>query len=170
MVHHYGPDCFHTDKAEMWEFMNRFTKFRETVFEMMANTRRGMIPIPFNEVSAEAVGDLTPEQICELMFVDYGEKHRGVPRAQIPKFITGRVLQRRVERDCRYHLGPLARRVGGGIYQDVRKHERDSSASELRGRGVAQGCGGPRRLHRLDTRLFSPLAGRFGIPVRSLGC
>lgn len=104
MVHQYGPHCFHTDKTEVWEFMNRFTKFRKTAYGVMANTRRGMIPIPFNDVSAEAIGDLTPEEIRDLLFVDYSEKHWGVPWAEIPKSITGRVPQRRVGRDCRYHL------------------------------------------------------------------
>jgi UDP-galactopyranose mutase len=104
LVHQYGPHCFHTDKPRVWEFMNRFTRFRETGFCVMANTRRGMIPIPFNDVSAELIGDLTPEEIRDLLFVDYSEKHWGVPWEQIPKSITGRVPKRRMGRDCRYHL------------------------------------------------------------------
>lgn len=104
LVHQYGPHCFHTDKAAVWEFMGRFTKFRETGYGVMANTPLGMIPIPFNDVSAELVGDLTAEEIRALLFVDYSEKHWGVPWAEIPKAITGRVPQRRVGRDCRYHL------------------------------------------------------------------
>ncbi|RYD25996.1 MAG: hypothetical protein EOP87_23465, partial [Verrucomicrobiaceae bacterium] len=39
MVHQYGPHCFHTDKPEVWEFVNRFSKFRETGFCVVANTR-----------------------------------------------------------------------------------------------------------------------------------
>lgn len=104
MVHQYGPHCFHTDKEEVWNFVNRFTRFRATGFEVVANTRLGMIPIPFNDVSAELVGDLSPEEIRELLFVDYSEKHWGIPWAEIPRSITGRVPQRRVGRDCRYHL------------------------------------------------------------------
>jgi len=104
LVHQYGPHCFHTDKAEVWEFVNRFAAFRPTGFEVMANTRLGLIPIPFNDVSAEMVGDLSPEEIRELLFVDYSEKHWGIPWTEIPKSITGRVPQRRIGRDCRYHL------------------------------------------------------------------
>ncbi len=104
MVHQYGPHCFHTDKAAMWEFVNRFSKFRETACAVVANTQLGQIPIPFNDVSAEIVGDLSGEEIRDLLFVDYSEKHWGVPWAEIPKSITGRVPQRRVGRDCRYHL------------------------------------------------------------------
>ena len=104
MVHQYGPHCFHTDKPAVWEFVNRFTKFRETACAVVANTRLGQIPIPFNDISAEIAGDLSPEEIRDLLFVDYSEKHWGVPWAEIPKSITGRVPQRRVGRDCRYHL------------------------------------------------------------------
>lgn len=104
MVHQYGPHCFHTDKLEVWEFVNRFANFLPRGFEVVANTRLGLIPIPFNDVSAEIVGDLSPEEIRALLFVDYSEKHWGVPWAEIPKSITGRVPQRRVGRDCRYHL------------------------------------------------------------------
>ncbi len=59
---------------------------------------------PLHDVSAEIAGDLSPEEIRELLFVDYSEKHWGIPWAEIPKSITGRVPQRRAGRDCRYHL------------------------------------------------------------------
>lgn len=104
LVHQYGPHCFHTDKPAVWEFVNRFTRFRETAFGVVANTRLGMIPIPFNDISAETAGDLSPEEIRDLLFVDYSEKHWGIPWALIPRSITGRVPQRRLGRDCRYHL------------------------------------------------------------------
>ncbi len=104
MVHQYGPHCFHTDKPEVWDFMNRFTRFRETGFCVVANTPRGTIPIPFNDISAEIAGNLTPEEIRDLLFVDYSEKHWGVPWQEIPRAITARVPQRRIGRDCRYHL------------------------------------------------------------------
>lgn len=103
MVHYYGPHCFHTDKPAVWEFVNRFTKFRETACPMVANTRLGQIAIPFNDISAEIAGDLSPEEIRDLLFLDYSEKHWGVSWAEIPSSITGRVPQRRIGRDCRYH-------------------------------------------------------------------
>ncbi len=104
LVHQYGPHCFHTDKPAVWDFVNRFSGFRETAFEVLANTRLGMIPIPFNDVSAEIAGDLSPDEIRDLLFVDYSEKHWGVPWAEVPRSITERVPQRRAGRDSRYHL------------------------------------------------------------------
>jgi UDP-galactopyranose mutase len=104
LVHQYGPHCFHTDKPKVWEFVTRFAKFRPTAFEVIANTPLGLIPIPFNDVSAEMAGDFTPEEIQALLFIDYSEKHWGLPWEKIPASITGRVPQRRIGRDCRYHL------------------------------------------------------------------
>jgi UDP-galactopyranose mutase len=106
LVQRYGPHCFHTDKPAVWEFVNRFCKFRLFDYKVVANTRRGLIPIPFNDISAETAGELTPEEIRDLIFVDYSEKHWGIPWSQIPKSITSRVPQRRTGRDCRYHLDP----------------------------------------------------------------
>lgn len=104
LVHEYGPHGFHTDNPWVWEFVNRFTRFHPNPLRVTANTERGIIPIPFNDVSAEIAGDLSPEEIRELIFVAYSEKHWGVPWKQIPRSITSRVPQKRIGRDCRYHL------------------------------------------------------------------
>lgn len=104
LVHQYGPHCFHTDKEFVWRFVTRFGAFRDPDFRVVANTRLGAIPIPFNDVSAERIGDRTAEEIRELLFVDYSEKHWGIPWEEIPSSITGRVPKRRPGRDCRYHL------------------------------------------------------------------
>lgn len=104
LVHAYGPHGFHTDKEEIWRFVNRFSGFCPTPLTVVANTALGRIPIPFNDVSAGIVGDLTPEEIRELIFRAYSEKHWGVPWEQVPRSITTRVPERRRSSDCRYHL------------------------------------------------------------------
>lgn len=104
LVHDYGPHGFHTDNEEVWNFVNRFANFHPTPLRVSANTELGLIPVPFNDLSAEIVGDLSPEEIRELIFVAYSEKHWGIPWEQIPASITSRVPQRRRSRDCRYHL------------------------------------------------------------------
>lgn len=104
LVHSYGPHGFHTDKEYVWNFVNRFTRFHPTALAVTANTRLGLIPIPFNDVSASITGDLTPEEIRDLIFVAYSEKHWGIPWNEIPVSITSRVAQRRNNSDCRYHL------------------------------------------------------------------
>ena len=104
LVHRYGPHGFHTDKEEVWAFLNRFTRFMPTALKVVANTSLGIIPIPFNDVSAGLVGDLTPEEIRDLVFRDYSEKHWGVPWSEVPRSITSRLPERRRSSDCRYHL------------------------------------------------------------------
>ena len=104
LVHRYGPHGFHTDKQEVWNFVNRFARFRETALEVVANTRLGVIPVPFNEVSAELVGWLGPEEIRELVFRDYSEKHWGIPWEKVPASISRRLPEMRRSPDCRYHL------------------------------------------------------------------
>ena len=103
-VHRYGPHGFHTSNVDVWKFLNRYTRFRETALEVVANTELGMIPVPFNNRSAEIVGDLSPEEIRDLIFKDYSEKHWGISWKDIPKSITSRLPERRNSHDCRYHL------------------------------------------------------------------
>lgn len=104
LVHRFGPHGFHTDKEEVWEFVNRFSPFCPTPLLVTANTALGKIPIPFNDVSAGIVGDLAPEEIRDLIFRAYSEKHWGIPWKEVPQAITARVPQRRRSSDCRYHL------------------------------------------------------------------
>lgn len=104
LVHSYGPHGFHTDKRYVWDFVNRFAEFHCTALEVTANTALGLIPVPFNDVSAELVGDLTLKEIRDLIFVAYSEKHWGIPWSDIPASLSARVPNRRRGRDCRYHL------------------------------------------------------------------
>lgn len=104
MVHNYGPHGFHTNNEEVWTFVNRFSSFHPTELKVMANTQFGVIPVPFNDISAEIVGDRTPDEIRDLIFIDYSEKHWGTTWDKLPASIRSRVAQRRVGTDCRYHV------------------------------------------------------------------
>jgi UDP-galactopyranose mutase len=48
MVHRYGPHIFHTDRAEVWEYVNRFGEFRPYVNRVKAVTERGVYSLPVN--------------------------------------------------------------------------------------------------------------------------
>lgn len=104
LVHRYGPHGFHTDNETVWNFLNRFTEFRPTALEVVANTPLGVIPVPFNDVSAGLIGDLSPEHIRDLIFRAYSEKHWGIPWEEVPRSISTRLPERRRSTDCRYHL------------------------------------------------------------------
>ncbi len=47
-VHVYGPHIFHTDKEDVWKFVNRFTRFNHFVYSPIANYRGELYNLPFN--------------------------------------------------------------------------------------------------------------------------
>ena len=106
-VHKYGPHGFHTDKKYVWDFLNRYTKFNDVALRVWANTKMGRIPVPFNKASEDLIGPKTPEEIRDLVFVDYSEKMWGTNWSEIPIGITSRLPMTRDSFDDRYHLDEL---------------------------------------------------------------
>lgn len=168
-VHQYGPHCFHTNKREVWDFVNRFATFLPRGFEVVANTRLGMIPIPFNDVSAELVGDVTPEEIRELFVRRLQREALGYPVGENPTVNhragaaaaggTGQPLP----------SGPLAGRASGRLHQNVRGDAgRDSGAPRLRRGVVAESENRPSNFHGINRRLFRELARKTGIPFAGI--
>jgi len=103
MVHQYGSHIFHTNSDEVWEFLNRYTSFNGYTHRVEANTDRGRISIPYNKKTEEQLGtELSPEEIRDLIFVKYSERHWGVPWDQLPKSISSRVPNKRDDWDDRY--------------------------------------------------------------------
>jgi UDP-galactopyranose mutase len=102
LVHNYGPHTFHTDSDKVWKFINRFTKFNNFVFKVVANTNKCFVPIPFNKKTEELVGNLSDDEIKNLLFVDYSEKQWGMKWENIPEEIINRVPTRRENYDDRY--------------------------------------------------------------------
>lgn len=47
-VHMYGPHIFHTDKEDVWEYVNRFTDFNHFRYEPVANYKGELYNLPFN--------------------------------------------------------------------------------------------------------------------------
>ena len=41
VVHKYGLHCFHTNDKEVWDFLNRYTKFNNHELRARANTKLG---------------------------------------------------------------------------------------------------------------------------------
>ena len=48
MVHQYGPHIFNTSQPQVWEYVNRFGKFRPYVNRVKAVTPRGVFSLPIN--------------------------------------------------------------------------------------------------------------------------
>ena len=102
-VHKYGSHIFHTNNEEVWEFLNRYTKFNSYEHRVRANTKEGLLSIPFSKKTEEQLGrDLDPKEIQDLLFREYSERHWGIPWEELPKSISGRVPNKRDNHDDRY--------------------------------------------------------------------
>jgi UDP-galactopyranose mutase len=48
MIHHYGPHIFHTDREEIWDYVQQFGEFGPYVNRVKAVTARGVFSLPVN--------------------------------------------------------------------------------------------------------------------------
>ena len=48
MVHQYGPHIFHTNREDVWEYVNQWGKFEPFVNRVKAETEKGIFNLPIN--------------------------------------------------------------------------------------------------------------------------
>lgn len=48
MLHCYGPHIFHTNRADIWDYVNRFGEFRPFVNRVKASINKGVFSMPIN--------------------------------------------------------------------------------------------------------------------------
>ncbi|MDQ3101027.1 MAG: NAD(P)-binding protein, partial [Bacteroidota bacterium] len=48
MLHNYGPHIFNTSRADVWAYINRWSKFGQYINRVKAYTARGMYSLPIN--------------------------------------------------------------------------------------------------------------------------
>ena len=48
MVHRYGPHIFNTNRKDVWDYVNRFARFRPFVNRVKANIDKGIFSLPIN--------------------------------------------------------------------------------------------------------------------------
>lgn len=46
--HKYGPHIFHTSDLEVWNYVNKFTKFYNFIYSVKAKTHKGIFILPIN--------------------------------------------------------------------------------------------------------------------------
>jgi UDP-galactopyranose mutase len=102
-IHKYGPHIFHTNDDEVWNFVNKYSQFNNYTHKVKANTKYGLISIPYNYTTREEIGkDLTTEEIQDTIFKQYSERHWGLPWEMLPKSISSRLPTKRENYDNRY--------------------------------------------------------------------
>lgn len=74
-VHMYGPHIFHTDKEEVWKYVNRFADFNHFIYCPVANYKEELYNLPFNMNTFTKMWPnvRTPEQAQERIRVQVEE-------------------------------------------------------------------------------------------------
>jgi UDP-galactopyranose mutase len=92
LVHSYGPHCFHTNDEDVFNFLSRYTGWRDFYLRPKGNTELGLISLPYSKTTVRELGrELTPDEIIEFIFKGYSEKQWGVPFNEIPQSIISRI-------------------------------------------------------------------------------
>ena len=85
LIHQYGPHIFHTNNAEVFEFLSRFTEWRDYQHRVVANIPDGsgkpgwrlQYPVPFNLTSLEtAFGAEEGKKLGDKLVAAYGAEKK----------------------------------------------------------------------------------------------
>jgi UDP-galactopyranose mutase len=73
MVHVYGPHLFHTRHEDVWQYLSEFTDWHAYEHEVLAYIDGGLITLPFNLNSIDAVFDADTAQLLrQKLEAQYG--------------------------------------------------------------------------------------------------
>lgn len=66
LVHRYGPHIFHTNSKDVFEYLSRFTEWRQYEHEVFAFFRNEYFPIPINRITLNKVCNLNLQSSDEV--------------------------------------------------------------------------------------------------------
>ncbi|HYD26361.1 UDP-galactopyranose mutase [Brevundimonas sp.] len=58
LIHQYGPHIFHTNSAEIFDYLSRFTRWRPYEHRVLAQVNDRLVPMPINRTTLNALYDL----------------------------------------------------------------------------------------------------------------
>ena len=81
LIHCYGPHIFHTNNREVYDYLSRFTAWRDYQHAVVANIPDGQgraeMPVPFNLVSLrQAYGPEKAARLEEKLIAAYGREQK----------------------------------------------------------------------------------------------
>ena len=81
LIHQYGPHIFHTNDKRVFDYLSRFTAWRNYQHKVVANIPKGegrtLLPVPFNLVSLEvAFGRRRARALEEKLIAAYGAENK----------------------------------------------------------------------------------------------
>lgn len=76
-VHCYGPHIFHTNDAEVWNYINRFAKFNRFTNMPVANYNGEIYPLPFNMNTFSKMWNIATPKEAESI-IEFQKKNAGI--------------------------------------------------------------------------------------------
>jgi UDP-galactopyranose mutase len=70
LIHRYGPHIFHTNSADIFEYLSRFTDWRPYEHRVLAEVEGKLVPIPINRTTINLLYDLdlkTDEEAADFL-------------------------------------------------------------------------------------------------------
>ena len=72
LIHKYGPHIFHTNDTEVWEYLSKFTKWKEFQLELKCNINGKNVSLPFNlNTLREIFPDTLADEYEDLLLKEY---------------------------------------------------------------------------------------------------
>ena len=77
LIHQYGPHIFHTGSRRVYDWLSRFTQWRDYQHRVVANVHGTLMPVPFNLTSLElAFGAETAARLERKLIETYGAEKK----------------------------------------------------------------------------------------------
>ena len=77
LIHQYGPHIFHTNSQRAYDYLSRFTAWRDYQHRVVANVHGAMMPVPFNLTSLElAYGPEKAVRLEKKLVETYGAEKK----------------------------------------------------------------------------------------------
>lgn len=72
LIHRYGPHIFHTNNLRVYDYLSRFTAWRDYRHEVLARVGDKLLPLPFNFTSLEMVFGEKAPPLEKKLLASYG--------------------------------------------------------------------------------------------------
>ena len=77
LIHLYGPHIFHTNNKRVYDYLSRFTSWRDYQHRVVANVHGRLMPVPFNLTSLRmAFGEEQGARLEEKLIAAYGAEKK----------------------------------------------------------------------------------------------
>ncbi len=76
LIHKYGPHIFHTQHKRVYQYLSRFTQWRDYQHRVVANVHGQLMPVPFNLTSLDIAFEDKAPALAEKLLRTYGAERK----------------------------------------------------------------------------------------------